>query len=195
MKKHNRKSLLILIGALVLAIAFAVYGSVSHDETNTQTTSYIDAIEEKLSLITSTDPTVTQTQTQTDTGQTDATASTRENGAAQPEEDGEYTSKDDVALYLHLYGHLPSNFITKSAAQAKGWPGGSLEPYAPGCSIGGDKFSNLEGKLPKARQRKYYECDIDTRGASSRGAKRIVYSSDGLVFYTDDHYETFTQLY
>lgn len=188
MKKHNRKSLLILIGALVLAIAFAVYGSVSHNEDNTQTTSYIDAIEEKLSLI-------TNTTAAEETGQTTTTAAAQTSDDSGLDENGVYTTKEDVALYLHLYGHLPSNFITKSAAQAKGWPGGSLEPYAPGCCIGGDKFSNLEGKLPKAPRRKYYECDIDTLGASSRGAKRIVYSSDGLIFYSEDHYESFTQLY
>ena len=51
--------------------------------------------------------------------------------APQIDEDGTYTTKDDVALYIHTYGHLPDNFITKKDAQALGWPGGSLEPYAP----------------------------------------------------------------
>ena len=46
-------------------------------------------------------------------------------------EDGVYDSKEDVALYLHLYGHLPDNYITKKEAEALGWSGGSLEPYAP----------------------------------------------------------------
>lgn len=110
-------------------------------------------------------------------------------------EDGEYTTKEDVALYIHLYGHLPSNFVTKKQAQSQGWKGGSLENYFPGCSIGGDVFGNREGLLPKKDGRKYYECDIDTKGAKSRGAKRIVFSNDGLVYYTDDHYESFTLLY
>ena len=110
-------------------------------------------------------------------------------------EDGEYTSKDDVALYIHTYGHLPSNFVTKNEARDAGWEGGSLENYFPGCSIGGDVFGNREGLLPKKSGRKYYECDIDTRGADSRGAKRIVFSNDGLIYYTDDHYESFTLLY
>jgi len=51
---------------------------------------------------------------------------------AQIDEDGSYTTKDDVALYIHTYGHLPDNFITKKDAQALGWPGGSLQPQAPG---------------------------------------------------------------
>lgn len=108
---------------------------------------------------------------------------------------GSYTSKDDVALYLYTYGELPQNFITKKEAQALGWSGGSLERYAPGKSIGGDYFGNYEGKLPKKKGRTYHECDIDTQGKSSRGAKRIVYSTDGLIYYTGDHYETFELLY
>ena len=110
-------------------------------------------------------------------------------------EDGSYTTRDDVALYIHLYGHLPGNFITKKQAEALGWSGGSLEPYAPGKCIGGSRFGNYEGLLPEKEGRTYTECDIDTLGAKRRGAKRIVFSNDGLVFYTDDHYESFTLLY
>lgn len=110
-------------------------------------------------------------------------------------EDGSYTSKEDVALYLHLYGHLPDNFITKKEAQALGWPGGSLEPYAPGMCIGGSYFGNYEGLLPEKDGRTYTECDIDTLGAKSRGAKRIVFSNDGLIYYTGDHYASFELLY
>lgn len=108
---------------------------------------------------------------------------------------GSYTSRDDVALYIHQYGKLPGNFITKAEAQKLGWSGGSLEKYAPGKSIGGDRFGNYEGALPKKAGRTYTECDIDTRGASSRGAKRIVFSNDGLIYYTGDHYSTFELLY
>ena len=114
---------------------------------------------------------------------------------AQIDEDGSYTTKDDVALYIHTYGHLPDNFITKKDAQALGWPGGALEPYAPGKCIGGSRFGNYEGLLPEADGRTYTECDIDTLGADSRGAKRIVFSNDGLIYYTEDHYETFELLY
>ena len=108
------------------------------------------------------------------------------------EEDGTYTTKEDVARYIHTYGHLPDNFITKKQAQALGWEGGSLEPYAPGKCIGGSRFGNYEGILPEKDGRTYTECDIDTLGASKRGAKRIVFSNDGLIFYTSDHYQTFT---
>lgn len=111
------------------------------------------------------------------------------------DENGSYTRRDDVALYIHTYGHLPQNFITKKDAQALGWSGGSLEPYAPGKCIGGSHFGNYEGLLPEKAGRSYTECDIDTLGKSSRGAKRIVFSNDGLIYYTDDHYESFTLLY
>jgi len=110
-------------------------------------------------------------------------------------EDGSYTSRDDVALYLHLYGHLPGNFITKKQAEALGWSGGSLERYAPGKCIGGSRFGNYEGLLPNAEGRRWTECDVDTLGADSRGAKRIVFSNDGLIYYTEDHYRTFELLY
>ena len=111
-------------------------------------------------------------------------------------EDGEYWTKDEVALYIHLFGRLPKNYISKSKAQDLGWPGyGSLEPYAPGYSIGGDYFGNYEKLLPKKKGRKYTECDIDTRGKRNRGDKRIVFSNDGLIYYTDDHYNSFTLLY
>ena len=115
--------------------------------------------------------------------------------APQIDEDGTYTTKDDVALYIHTYGHLPDNFITKKDARALGWNGGGLDDYADGKCIGGDRFGNYEGLLPDAPGREYHECDIDTLHAASRGAKRIVYSNDGLIYYTEDHYESFILLY
>lgn len=112
-----------------------------------------------------------------------------------PDEDGAYTARDDIAAYLNAYGRLPQNFITKSEARALGWGGGGLDGYAYGMCIGGDRFGNNEGLLPEAAGRTYYECDVGTLHADERGAKRIVYSNDGLIYYTDDHYESFTLLY
>ncbi len=123
-------------------------------------------------------------------GQEDA--SSRE----QVSENGSYTSKDEVAEYIATYGHLPGNFITKKEAKALGWVSseGNLGEVAPGKSIGGDYFGNFEGNLPEKEGREYHECDIDSDGGY-RGAKRIVYSNDGLIYYTEDHYETFELLY
>ena len=118
-----------------------------------------------------------------------------EDPAGLPDEDGSYTSKEDVARYLYVYGRLPKNFMTKAEARDLGWEGGSLEPDAEGMCIGGDRFGNYEGLLPEKAGRRYTECDIDTLGKSSRGAKRIVFSNDGLIYYTDDHYESFELLY
>ena len=128
-------------------------------------------------------------------GSAESASPVKEETEGSLDPDGSYTSKEDVALYLHLYGKLPSNFITKKEAKALGWQGGSLEPYAPGKCIGGDRFGNYEGILPKVKGRTYYECDIDTLGKKKRGAKRIIYSSDGQIYYTGDHYETFELLY
>jgi len=115
--------------------------------------------------------------------------------ASVPDEDGVYTARDELALYLHVYGHLPYNFITKSEAREAGWNGGSLEASCPGKCIGGDRFGNREGLLPDAPGRVWYECDVNTLGARSRGAERLVYSSDGLIYYTGDHYESYELLY
>lgn len=107
----------------------------------------------------------------------------------------DYDDKDGVALYLHLYGELPPHFITKEEARKLGWDGGEVEYYRTGAAIGGDYFGNYEGRLPKKKGRTYHECDIDTVGKKSRGAKRIIWSDDGLIYYTGDHYESFTLLY
>lgn len=111
------------------------------------------------------------------------------------DEDGRYFDKENVALYIHTYGKLPHNFITKDEARDLGWEGGSVEKYAPGYAIGGDRFGNYEGQLPKKKGRTYTECDIDTDGYHSRGSRRIVFSNDGLIYYTHDHYEHFELLY
>ena len=114
----------------------------------------------------------------------------------QVEESGEYTDKDSVALYIHEYGHLPSNYITKTKARKAGWDSseGNLWEVLPGKSIGGGPFYNDEGLLPDAPGREWTECDIDYQGGF-RNATRIVFSNDGLVYYTDDHYKTFQQIY
>ncbi len=107
-----------------------------------------------------------------------------------------YSSKEEVAAYLHSFSVLPPNFITKSEAQNAGWDNseGNLWQVTDQKSIGGDHFGNREGLLPVAEGRKYFECDINYKGGY-RGAERIVYSNDGLIFYTGDHYETFERLY
>ena len=106
-----------------------------------------------------------------------------------------YYDLTNVVLYLDLYGELPPNFITKAEARELGWNGGSVDDYFEGGAIGGDFFGNYEGLLPKAKGRTYHECDIDTASANGRGAKRVVFSSDGLYFYTSDHYESFSQVF
>ena len=111
-------------------------------------------------------------------------------------EDGKYTTPEEVSLYIHTYNKLPSNFITKKKAMDLGWESnkGNLWNVTEQMSIGGDTFGNREGLLPKKDGRKWIECDVNYEGGF-RGAERIVFSNDGLIYYTNDHYETFTQLY
>ena len=152
------------------------------EKETTTTTTTVAATSES-----TTEPTTIQTTVETTVAATEAEITI--------DRDGSYTTRDDVALYIYTYGELPSNFMTKNEARALGWEGGSLEPYAPGMCIGGDYFGNYEGLLPEQSGREYHECDIDTLGASSRGAKRIIFSNDGLIYYTADHYDSFTLLY
>ena len=109
------------------------------------------------------------------------------------EEDGWYSTMEEVAVYLTLYEKLPGNFVSKYDAENLGWDNrkGNLDKVAPGCSIGGNRFGNYEGLLPEAKGRKYTECDI-TYDGGYRNGERIVFSNDGLIFYTSDHYQTFT---
>lgn len=109
--------------------------------------------------------------------------------AVLPTEGERYYDLENVVLYLDTYGELPPNYITKKEAQALGWSGGSLERFQSGAAIGGDRFGNYEKLLPKGS---YTECDIDTKG-KDRGAKRLVFSSDGRYYYTANHYKTFNE--
>ena len=137
----------------------------------------------------------TTASSQTKSGK-QSSSSSSSSTALTVEKDGSYTSKEEVALYIHTYGELPGNYITKREAEDLGWVAskGNLWDVAPGKSIGGSRFGNYEGLLPDAKGRKYFECDIDFDG-TYRNAKRIIYSNDGLIYYTDDHYKSFEQLY
>lgn len=107
-----------------------------------------------------------------------------------------YSTKEEVAEYIHLYEELPPNYLTKNEARELGWDNekGNLWEVAEGMSIGGDYFGNREGLLPEEPSRDYYEADINYQGGY-RNSERIVFSNDGLIYYTDDHYESFEHLY
>lgn len=105
------------------------------------------------------------------------------------------TEPQAIADYIFQHGCLPDNFITKAEAERLGWDKETnyVGDVAPGKSIGGDRFGNYEGLLPKASGRTYYEADCYYDG-TERGACRIVFSNDGLVYYTADHYESFVEM-
>lgn len=108
----------------------------------------------------------------------------------------DYISDEEVALYLHAFEELPPNYVTKYEAQDWGWDSreGNLWEVAYGYCIGGDKFGNREGLLPKAKGRQYYEADVNFDGGYRNG-ERLVFSNDGLIYYTADHYNSFELLY
>ena len=140
-------------------------------------------------------------KTASDTGQSSSTSATVQSAPSKGKapdvvESGEYTDKDSVAYYVHTFGHLPSNYISKTKARKAGWVStkGNLWDVLPGKSIGGSEYYDDDEQLPYKRGRRWTECDIDYNGGF-RNAKRIVFSDDGLVFYTGDHYKTFEQLY
>lgn len=109
------------------------------------------------------------------------------------DKDGSYTTPEDVAAYIHTFGTLPGNFLTKREAMSLGWDSskGNLWDVAPDMSIGGDTFGNREGLLPAGS---YHECDVNYAGGY-RGAERLVFDTEGNIYYTNDHYQSFTQLY
>jgi ribonuclease T1 len=95
---------------------------------------------------------------------------------------------------LNRTGRLPPRYAAKKEAESLGWkPGSDLCRVAPGKSIGGDRFGNREKRLPEVSGRRWYEADLDF-ACGRRGAKRLVYSSDGLRFVTVDHYESFREV-
>jgi len=108
----------------------------------------------------------------------------------------DYSTPDEVALYLHVFRELPPNFLTKQEARELGWVSskGNLWDVAEGLSIGGDVFGNREGLLPDEDDRTWYECDVNYFGGY-REDERVVFSDDGLIYYTEDHYESFDMLY
>ncbi len=184
MKRLLKAGLSALVVAL-LAVGLYIFGILPNEQTDREISSSTED-----SLIADN---VTEQNTSDGTG-----GSVSPEGAALEQEfsldeDGSYTSKEEVALYLHEYGKLPSNYITKEEARDLGWDSrkGNLWDVAPGKSIGGSHYGNYEELLP---ENDYRECDIDYSGGR-RNAKRIVYSDDGDIYYTEDHYNTFEELY
>lgn len=178
-------SLVVILGAI-----FGINLGINNQDVNLQE-SNVEAIVQQISEIQNEEISDQNLNEQKDNFSTEKTQHSKNNFL---EENKYYYSKDDVALYIHTYNRLPKNFITKKEARSLGWEGGSVEKFAQGKCIGGDRFYNNEEILPVKSGRTYTECDIDTLGKNSRGAKRIVFSNDGLIFYTENHYETFEEI-
>lgn len=201
-KKSRIKAVIFLVLAVLIVAAMAVEkksGTAGRETEAAQEISSSYQIPEELIL-----KAQESTQAAISSGKSQESAGTADGGKAVSEdqtdlavtEDGNYTDKEHVALYIHTYSKLPSNFITKTKAKKQGWDPetGNLQDVLPGMSIGGGEFRNEEKRLPEKEGRTWKECDIDYQGGE-RGAKRIVYSNDGLIYYTGDHYNTFECLY
>lgn len=132
----------------------------------------------------------------TSSGKTPASITSEQESKKKIAENGAYSKAEEVAEYIHTYRKLPKNYLTKKEAAALGWESskGNLWNVSDKMSIGGDIYGNREGRLPNANGRKWYECDVNYNGGF-RGSERIVFSNDGLIYYTKDHYETFKKLY
>lgn len=189
MLKNKLKAIIPSI-VVILGAIFGINLGINNQDVNLQE-SNVGAIVQQISEIQNEEISDQNLNEQKDNFSTEKTQHSKNNIL---EENKYYYSKDDVALYIHIYNRLPKNFITKKEARSLGWEGGSVEKFAQGKCIGGDRFYNNEEILPVKSGRTYTECDIDTLGKNSRGAKRIVFSNDGLIFYTENHYETFEEI-
>ena len=102
---------------------------------------------------------------------------------------------DGADAYISYHGHLPDYYVNKETAQQAGWQTTKkkLSSVLPGKMLGGDVFDNNAAKLPSAQGRVWYEADINYTGGK-RNRQRVVYSNDGLIFATYDHYHTFYEI-
>ncbi|WP_193016735.1 ribonuclease domain-containing protein [Proteus sp. FME41] len=107
----------------------------------------------------------------------------------------EKTQANTVANYLQRHQQLPDFYLTKKEARENGWNAktGNLCEVLPGRAIGGDRFMNREKQLPEEAKRQWYEADVNYR-CGHRGSDRLLYSNDGLIYVTTDHYRTMTKV-
>ena len=183
-----------LFAGLFLAFILLFAGCTQKNET-AEVSAYSPAVESAVSSAAEASSVIEASSEESEISSVAEVSSETKSEAAIDEDEAYYT-KDDVAAYIYAYSHLPSNYLTKKEAQNLGWVAnkGNLWDVAYGKCIGGDKFGNREGHLPKVSGRTYYECDVNYYGGY-RSDERLVYTTDGYVYYTEDHYNTFEQLY
>jgi hypothetical protein len=185
MQRLTRRLLALLLAALLTAMTAAPMAALAEDwRTQLRNFFGLEPIEE-------TEATPTPAPTATP-----APADQAEKKAVKQDWTLPITEPQRIVNYLHAFGKLPDNFITKQEAQELGWDSrwNYVGDVAPGKSIGGNRFGNYEKKLPTKPGRTWYECDTNYKGRK-RGATRLLFSSDGLYYFTNDHYRTFTQMF
>ena len=126
----------------------------------------------------------------------EVTSETSVSGTIKLDELSPYYEAEEVAFYIHTYGKLPINYLTKSEAIDQGWDSdkGNLWDVTDQMVIGGDRFGNREGLLPNKTSQIWFECDVNYEGGF-RSGERLVFSNDGLIYYTGDHYSSFEKWY
>lgn len=169
----QKKSPSIIIILLLIIIALLAYNTFSHKGKVSK------------SEVTQNNSSVTkQTENKSDISETSS-----ENQSIE-----ELTKESVVVAYVKAHGQLPDYYITKREARAQGWnpAEGNLCEVLPGRAIGGDVFTNRERSLPTASGRIWYEADLNY-DCGNRNSDRILFSNDGLVYVTHNHYKTFEQ--
>ena len=186
-----RKLLALGIVSLILFVSLLVYVGIQNINDDV---TVLDSVIQP--LVKTDETTETATDTATDTASTTTSEVPTTEESPDITENAPYYSATEVAKYLHFYATLPPNYLTKAEARDLGWDAdkGNLWDVTEKGVIGGDRFGNREGLLPDAAQRVWYECDVNYKGVY-RNAMRLVYSNDGLIYYTDDHYASFKKLY
>ena len=139
---------------------------------------------------------VPETQIPATAPPTSTTSTSSKSSISQPESQrplaiDEKTQANKVADYLQQHARLPDFYISKKEARAKGWnaKAGNLCEVLPGRAIGGDRFMNREKQLPEEAGRQWFEADVNYQ-CGHRGSDRLLYSNDGLIYLTTDHYRT-----
>lgn len=176
----KRKSKSIVTMIVILAIALFSY--LNQDKP-------VDQVSEN------TENSISET-TDESTVKVEVASETNVSGDSKLDEQSPYYEAEEVALYIHTYGKLPVNYLTKGEANDLGWDSdqGNLWDVTDKMVIGGDRFGNREGLLPNKASRIWYECDVNYEGGFRNG-ERLVFSNDGLIYYTGDHYTSFEKWY
>ena len=103
-------------------------------------------------------------------------------------------SIDGADWWIANIGELPKYYASYEYALSKGWrPRKWPSNFIPNQMITRGQYFNDDGHLPSAPGRVWFEADINYK-LGKRNSQRVLWSNDGLIFVTYDHYETFYEI-